>query len=84
MKAYTFTKTSGGNCYLYNSKKSTLLNVHPIIETLKGVDKNDEKDVLFAKIKKYTSSNTCFYEKKVFLKILTKQISSMERYQPKS
>lgn len=75
MKAYTFTKTSGGNCYLYNSKKSTLLNVHPIIETLKGVDKNDEKDVLFAKIKdfkisdadkKYNSTNTCFYEKKVF------------------
>lgn len=53
MKAYTFTKTSGGNCYLYNSKKSTLLNVHPIIETLKGVDKNDEKDVLFAKIKDF-------------------------------
>ena len=57
MKAYTFTKTSGGNCYLYNSKKSTLLNVHPIIETLKGVDKNDEKDVLFAKIKDFKISD---------------------------
>ena len=52
MKAYTFTKTSGGNCYLYNSKKSTLLNVHPIIETLKGVDKNDE--ICFVNIFKKT------------------------------
>lgn len=64
-----------------------------IIETLKGVDKNDEKDVLFAKIKDFKISDAdkkiqldkyLFLREKGFLKILTKQISSMERYQPKS
>lgn len=41
MKSFTFFRTEEGNYYLYNSRKSSLLNVHPVIKVIEALDNND-------------------------------------------
>lgn len=50
MKSFTFFRTEEGNYYLYNSRKSSLLNVHPVIKVIEALDNNDGEETLFAKI----------------------------------
>ena len=49
MKSFTFFRTEEGNYYLYNSRKSSLLNVHPVIKVIEALDNNDGEEALFAK-----------------------------------
>ncbi|CDN30418.1 Arylsulfatase regulator (Fe-S oxidoreductase) [Mucinivorans hirudinis] len=46
MDSYAFLSTSSGNRYLYNAKHLSMINVHPAIEFIHKLHKNNDSDSL--------------------------------------
>lgn len=51
MKSTLVFKTRSGSCYLYDKKKSYLLNIHPLIETINEMDADNSMDLVIEKLK---------------------------------
>jgi hypothetical protein len=54
MNSSSFLRTDNGGCYLYDTNQQQLLNVHPIIETIRHFDDNEKaKDIAQCLVEKY-------------------------------